>query len=308
MVSIAFLYPKFLTLLLLVPFFIFVYFFGIIYARKRAILFSNFEAMERFYDVEFFSKNFVALYINLGILILLILAVSGTSLSFDADTSSYSYVIAIDNSQSMAAVDVLPNRFEVAKSEAKKFVDLMPVGVEIGVIGFSGDATVMQNLDTSKLMVKMAIDNLDYGLVHGTNVYNALITANKLFDERQMKSVILIGDGQINVGDAPQINRYANRNNLVVHTIAVGTSDGGEDVFGLISQADEDFMKALAFNTGGKFYRAIDEETFEDAIHHLIYETNRKVTFDLSFYLLLAAVVLFSLNWIFYNLRFRVAP
>ena len=60
--ELLFLYPKFLMLLLLVPFFIFVYFFSIAYNKKKAVLFANFEAMERFYDVEFFSKNFLALY------------------------------------------------------------------------------------------------------------------------------------------------------------------------------------------------------------------------------------------------------
>ena len=30
----------------------------LIYNKKKAVLFGNFEAMERFYDIEFFSKNF----------------------------------------------------------------------------------------------------------------------------------------------------------------------------------------------------------------------------------------------------------
>ena len=63
--ELVFLYPKFLAFLLLIPLFVFVYFFSLIYNKKKAIVFSNFEAMERFYDIEFFSKNFLALYLNL---------------------------------------------------------------------------------------------------------------------------------------------------------------------------------------------------------------------------------------------------
>lgn len=308
MASIAFLYPKFLMLLLLVPFFVFVYFFSLVYNKKKAIVFSNFRAMERFYNVEFFSKNFILLYLNLAVLILIILAMAGTSVSMDIDTSSYSYILAVDNSGSMSVSDVVPSRFEVAKTEAKRFVDLMPAGVEIGVIGFSGDAVVMQTPDSSKMKARMAIDNLEVGKIQGTNIYNALITSNKLFEDRQMKSIILISDGQLNVGDSVQINRYANRNNLVVNTIAIGTSEGGEDGYGMISKSDEDFLKALAFNTGGNFFRATDDKSLEDSFNSLIYETNRNVNFDLSFYLLLGAIVIFSLNWIAYNLRFKMIP
>src|SRR3989344_2549867 len=125
--EISFLYPKFLTLLLLVPFFVFIYFFSVIYNRKNAVVFSNFSAMERFHDLEFFSKNFMALYFNILILVVFIFALAGTAVSFNVDTSAFSYIIAIDTSGSMATTDVAPNRLEAAEETAKKFVDLLPV-------------------------------------------------------------------------------------------------------------------------------------------------------------------------------------
>ena len=306
--ELLFLYPKFLLLLLLVPFFVFVYFFSIMYNKKKAILFANFEAMERFYDVEFFSKNFLALYVNLAILLLLVLSLAGTSIAFNIDTSSFSYVIAVDTSNSMSTSDVAPNRLSAAKSSAKDFVDLLPIGVEVGVIGFSGDALVLQNLDTSKMKIKMAIDNIDFGVIQGTNIYNALISANKLFEGRQIKAVILISDGQLNVGDAPQIIRYINRNNLVVHTIAIGTPERGLTDFNTISKVDEDFLQSLSFNSGGEFFRATDLGDLGDSFSSLIRETNKEVVIDLTFYLLILAIIIFSILWILYNLRFKVVP
>jgi Ca-activated chloride channel homolog len=306
--ELLFLYPKFLSLLLLVPFFIFVYFFSLIYNKKKAVLFANFEAMERFYGMEFFSKNFLALYLNLGVLVLLVFCLAGTSISFYADTSSFSYVIAVDNSHSMTSTDIAPSRFVAAKEEAKNFIEMLPRGVEVGIVGFSGDAQVYQELDTSKLKIKMALEELELGVIQGTNIYNALITANKLFEGRQMKSVILISDGQVNVGDAPQIVRYINRNNLIVNTIAVGTEEGGLTAFDTISKADEDFLKALAFESGGQFFRVNDLKTMEDSFEQLIRRTNKEVTVDLSFYLLLIAIVLFAVLWIMYSLRFKVVP
>jgi len=306
--EISFLYPKFLALLLLVPFFVFVYFFSIIYNKKKAVLFANFEAMERFYDIEFFSKNFAALYVNLIVLILLIFALAGTAVVFNVDTSAFSYVIAIDTSSSMAADDVFPNRLDAAVEEAKDFIDLLPVGVEVGIVSFSGDAEVLQTLDTSKLKLKMALDAVDYGVIQGTNIYNALIASNKLFDLRQMKSVILISDGQLNVGDAPQIIRYINRNNLIVNTIAVGTEEGGVTEFDTVSKVDEDFLKSLAFNSGGKFFRVKDVGDLDSSFNSLVRETNKEVVIDMIFYLLLVAIFMFTILWILYNLRFKVVP
>jgi len=306
--ELSFLYPKFLALLLLVPFFVFIYFFSLLYNKKKAVLFANFEAMERFHDIEFFSKNFLALYANLIVLILLIFALAGTAFVFTVDTSAFSYVIAIDTSSSMATEDVFPNRLGAAVQEAKDFIDLLPVGVEVGIISFSGDAEVLQALDTSKLRLKMALDSVDYGMIQGTNIYNALIASNKLFDLRQMKSVILISDGQLNVGDAPQIIRYINRNNLIVNTIAVGTEEGGVTEFDTISKVDEDFLKALSFNSGGEFFRVKDVGDLDSSFNSLVRETNKEVVIDMSFYLLLVAIFMFTILWILYNLRFKVVP
>jgi len=306
--ELLFLYPRFLILLLLVPFFIFVYFFSLAYNKKKAMLFANFGAIKRFYGLEFFSKNFLALYINIGILILIVFALAGTTISFNADTSAFSYVIAIDTSGSMAATDVAPNRLATAKTEAKNFVDSLPLGVEVGVIGFSGDALVYQTLSTSKIKLKMAIDELTFGRIRGTNIYNALISANQLFKGRQLKSVVLLSDGQLNIGNAPQVIKYANQNNLLVNTIAVGTQAGGNMGFGTVSKVDEDFLKSLALNSGGKFFRVKNAGDMKNSFNSLVRETYKKVKIDMTFYLLITAIALFTILWILYSLRFKVVP
>lgn len=304
----TFLYPRFLLLLLLVPFFILVYFFAIAYNKKKSIVFANFEAMERFYDIEFFSKNFIALYINLAVLILLIFSLAGVGVSFQANTSDFSYVIAIDTSSSMGATDVYPSRLAVATSEAKNFIDSLPVGVEIGVIGFSGDAVVLQKLDTSKIKSKIALDEVDFGKIQGTNIYNALVAANKMFGLKQRKSVVLISDGQLNVGDAPQIIRYLNRNNIVVNTIAVGTPEGGVTKFNTVSKLDANFLKSLAFNSDGEFFSVENATELKTSLSTLVDEVNMKVDVDLSLYFLIAAILIFTVLWILYNLRLKVVP
>ena len=306
--EVSFLYPRFLILLLLVPFFVFVYFFSIIYNKKKATVFGNFEAMERFYDLEFFSKNFLALYFNLIIIVLLVLSLSGMAVTFNANTSAFSFVVAIDSSGSMSTTDVSPNRLSVAKNEAKKFVDLLPIGVEVGVISFSGDALVLQELDNSRIRVKSAIDLVSFGEVSGTNIYNAVVSANKIFGARELKSVILISDGQLNVGETTQVISFLERNNLVVNTIAIGTLEGGTGDLNTVSKVDEDFLKAIAFNSGGRFFRIGSDGELSDSLNILIEETSKDVKIELDFYFLIVVIALFSIMWILYNLRFKVIP
>jgi len=308
MIGFSFLYPKFLLLLFLVPLFVFVYFFSIVYTKKRAFVFSNFEAMERFYGLEFFSRNFFALYLNITVLVLMVLAIAGTSVSFDVDTSDFSFVVLIDSSDSMSTKDISPTRFEAAKRSARDFVDLLPLGVEVGIVSFSGDAVVLQELDVSKIKAKMAISSASFGDVHGTNIYNALITANKLFGDRKMKAIILISDGQLNVADSPQVVSYIKRSGLVVHTIAIGTEEGGLTEYNALSKLDEDFLRSVALSSDGQFFRATDIENLGLSFTTLAEETNRRVTLDLSFYLLLASITIFSILWILYSLRFKAVP
>jgi Ca-activated chloride channel family protein len=272
------------------------------------MVFANFEAMERFYDIEFFSKNFLALYVNLGVLVLLIFALCGTAVSFEADSSQFSYVVAVDVSSSMASDDIVPTRLDAAKNAAGEFVGMLPIGTEVGVLQFSGDAEILQVLDSNSFKSVMALDSIDFGAVQGTNVYNALIAANKLFEDEKLKSVILISDGQLNSGDAALIIRYIQRNNLVVNTVAVGTEEGGLTEFNTISKVDEDFLKSLAFNSGGQFFRVREAGDFDGLFGELIDKSNKMVTIDLTFYLLIAAILIFTILWVLYNLRFKVVP
>jgi Ca-activated chloride channel homolog len=309
MVQVTFFYPVFLFLLFLAPFFILVYFLGLNYSKKKSIMFGNFDALQRVSGNEIFSRNFLALYLNIAILVLLIFSLAGTILIYNAETASFSYVIAIDNSISMSASDLSPTRLEVAKDSARNFIDSLPSGVEVAVLSFSGDARIMQEINTNKIKTKAAINAIDFGTVQGTNIYNAVIGANQLLEEATgNKALVLIGDGQLNVGDTPEIIRYAEVNEMLIHTIAVGTSAGGENAFGVISKVDEDVLKSLAFNTQGSFFRANNSEGLEESLQQIVDSVSKEISMDVSFYLLLIAIGLFSLSWILSNFRFRVLP
>lgn len=301
-----FLYPQLLLFLLSIPLFILIYFLGGLYNHRKSLVFPNFEAMKRISGGEIFSRNFVFLYLNITILTLLVLGISGMTVVLEAKSGSFSYVFAIDSSGSMATTDVLPNRLEASKNFAKEFVDKLPL-VDMGVIGFSGDALVMQKLDASKLKTKLAIDNINFGKVSGTNIYNAVIGANEIFGTRKMKSLILITDGQSNVGDVNKIIEYAKKRNIIINTIAVGTLKGGESGSGYISKVNENFLKALAFNTRGKFFSAQDADALDETLFEFG-KTATTVSLNISVYLLIVSLILLLLSWTLYNFRFKTIP
>ncbi len=310
MVVFSFVYPQFLWFLVLIPFFILVYLFSLSINKKKGMVFGNFKALERFYGIEFFSKNFFYLYFNLFLLIILVLGLSGMMVEFETDTSLSSFVIAIDSSSSMLTNDISPNRFEFSKDIAGKFIASLPIGVNVGIIGFSGASIVYQDMTTNKMFSKMGIDNIEIGEIEGTNIYDALLSADKMFDflsDGKKRTVILFSDGQLNVGDAPLIIDFANRNNIIIYTIGVGTESGGDSVFNMISKADIDFLKSLSFNTEGQFYKVNNEE-FLELLNKFGVNGKYNIKIDLSMYLIILVVLLFFINWVLYNFRFRIYP
>lgn len=311
MVSVSFLYPNFLWLLVLVPVFIFIYFFSLTYGKKKAFVFSNFQALQRFYGVEFFSRNFLVLYMNLFVVVFLILGVSGMQLHYEGETAQHSYVLLIDNSGSMSTTDISPSRFRVAKDSATTFIDNLPFGTSVGVIGFSGEAIVYQDLTTDKIKAKSGVENIAFGTVEGTNIYNAVLAADKLFDtagRENPRSVIIISDGQINVGEAPQIISYAERNQITMNTMGIGTVEGGLGQFDTIMKADIDFLKSLAFNSGGSFFQINSSSDLDNSFDLLITVVDDEISIDIAAYLILVAILLFTINWFLVNFRFRTFP
>src|SRR5882762_9111124 len=70
-------------------------------------------------------------------------------------------MLAIDVSLSMDATDVLPNRFLAAKAGARSFVDLLPPRLNVGLVKFGGNASVVVTPTINRDQLKKAIDDLN---------------------------------------------------------------------------------------------------------------------------------------------------
>ncbi len=307
MVSLSFSHPQYLFLLFGIPIFFFIHFYSLGNKKKRALKFANFDAIAKIQGVDFFSKNMMILFLNVIIFSSLVFAVSGMTLHTIVESSSFSFVIAIDSSQSMEADDLNPNRISVAKDTAIEFVDSAPLGVNMGVMSFSGSTTILSDMTDRKDELKKAIKSVEIGNIGGTDVYEAVLTGSNILKNEENKVIILLSDGQINVGNVDDAIDYANKYQVIVHTIGVGTEEGGSTQFGF-SRLDEDSLKSLAYNTEGNYFNAENREELSNAFNEMYSLTKRKVAVRLFDYLLIFASILLVFEFFLTNTKYLNLP
>ena len=186
--------------------------------------------------------------------------------------------LVIDLSSSMLAQDFKPDRLEVSKRVAADFVDKRPFD-RIGLAVFAGEAFTQCPLTTDHNVLKDFIDEIRCGLLEdGTAIGMGLATAiNRIKDsEAESKVVILLTDGVNNAGYVKPLTaaEIAQEFDVKVYTIGVGTegqalaptsrrSDGRYQFSLTRVEIDEDLLTQIATMTGGKYFRAINEERLE---------------------------------------------
>lgn len=185
-------------------------------------------------------------------------------------------VLCIDVSGSMLAQDLTPNRMEAAKEVAADFVESRPTD-RIALVIFSGESFTLSPLTTDRANLKSHIFNIQSGLLEdGTAIGMGLATSVERLRSSKSKSkvVILLTDGENNGGfiDPNTAKEIAKSTGVKVYTIGVGTEGTApvpvQTPGGVVMQReqvniDEKLMTQIATETGGKYYRAKDNETLE---------------------------------------------
>ena len=236
---------------------------------------------------------------------------SGLGIWYDGYASDLDYIIAIDASGSMLADDYEPNRLEAAKEAALDFIDLLDAETNVGVISFAGTSFISQTITNDKENIKEAINSLRIMNVGGTGIGDAIVLASNVFSiaggENKGRSIILLTDGQSNVGiEVEDAVEYAVSNGVLVHTLGVGTEEGGSFVSELaISQLNPEKLQLIAERTGGTFYLIQNEQELKSAYSSIFTSTETRVFFDARIYLLIVAFILILGDWILVSTRYK---
>ena len=191
-------------------------------------------------------------------------------------------ILTIDVSGSMLAQDFSPNRMEAAKEVAANFVDSRPTD-RIGLVIFSGESFTLSPATTDKNVLKAQIYNIRSGLLEdGTAIGSGLATSVDRLRSSKSKSkvVILLTDGENNGGmiDPNTAMEIAKAEGVKVYTIGLGTEGyapvpqqvGG----GIVMQRekvniDEKLLKQIADETGGRYFRAKDNESLRNIYNEI---------------------------------------
>ncbi|NPA67093.1 MAG: VWA domain-containing protein [Chlorobi bacterium] len=206
-------------------------------------------------------------------LLIIILARPQSEVAEEQTTEGIDIVIALDISGSMSARDFKPDRLEASKKIAIEFINKQE-NDRIGLVVFAGEAFTQCPVTIDHKVLINMFSAVKQGLIEdGTAIGHGLATAvNALKDSKaKSKIIILLTDGENNAGNIDPMTAadLAAKFNIKVYTVGVGKNGYAEmpvqTVFGTQMQKvevkiDEETLKLIAEKTGGKYFRATDND------------------------------------------------
>jgi len=242
-------------------------------------------------------------------------------------TKGIDIVMAIDVSSSMLARDLKPNRLSALKEVAADFIAKRP-NDRIGLVAYAGEGYTKTPITSDKAIVLSALREITYGQLNdGTAIGMGLATAvNRLKESKAIsKVIILLTDGVNNSGfiEPRTAAELAIEFGIKVYTIGLGTNGNalspisynsdGSFRYGMRQvEIDEGLLNNIAEVTGGKYFRATDNEKLE-AIYDEINKLEKTEIEEFKYYKyeekfrpwVLLAGGLLVLEWMLRNTLFR---
>jgi Ca-activated chloride channel family protein len=195
-------------------------------------------------------------------------------------------MLAIDVSESMRARDLKPDRLEKARREAFSLVQLLD-GDRVGVITFSGSAFVQCPLTLDYGAATMLLSAVSTGTIPrpGTALGEAIRQGIRSLSTQPDRSKVLVvmTDGEDHGSEPLEAAQEAAEAGVVIYTIGLGSTSGEpipieqgtgykRDKQGqiIMSRLDESTLIDVAAVTGGRYFRATDNERELVAIEEAI--------------------------------------
>lgn len=258
-----------------IPLWIALYFFWI---RKNypKVLFSSTQSFHhRRTRLEIHTPFIVELF-AISFLILVCARPQNTQKWEEGMIEGIDLVLALDASGSMEAVDLQPNRFEASRLLASSLISQRK-NDNIGLVIFAGEGFTQCPITTDHAILLNRLNEVYPEMVDdGTAIGVGLATAINALRGGKSKSkvVILITDGSNNVGDiTPTMSaQMAKSLGIRVYTIGVGTKGKaripvqtsiGVQYAEQEVTIDEDMLTHIALLSGGKYYRATNNQELE---------------------------------------------
>lgn len=245
--------------------------------------FSNFSAAGIPFRLVLKHILFGLKIIGMGLIIIALARPQSTDSWSETTTEGIDITICMDVSGSMRAMDLKPNRLEGAKDVAAEFINGRPTD-RFALIAFAGESYTACPLTSDKGVVVRQLNGLDFGMIEdGTAIGMGLATSvNRIKDSDAVSRVIiLLTDGINNSGTVGPVTaaEIANEYGIRVYTIGVGSKGTApfpvQNAFGVTRtqqmpvEIDEDVLREISDKTGGKYFRATDNESLKEIYNEI---------------------------------------
>lgn len=191
----------------------------------------------------------------------------------DTSAEGIDIMLTMDISGSMLAEDFKPNRLEAGKKIATEFI-AGRTNDRIGLVVFSAESFTQCPVTTDHATLVNLLNAIRSGMIQdGTALGDGLATAVGRLKESTGKSkvVILLTDGVNNTGSVDPLTagELARTFHIRVYTIGIGTMGTApypvQTPYGIQYQSfpveiDEPVLRKIADLTGGKYFRATDND------------------------------------------------
>ena len=323
--------PWFLLLEVLIPIMI-VHYFLRKRKRKAQILLSTlpvFEAIPKTLKEKTVGLPFIFRLLGLCLLIVALARPRGSIGTRDVKTEGIDVMLAMDISASMLAKDFKPNRLEASKEIAIDFIKERPDD-RMGLVIFAGESFTQCPLTTDHSVLVNLVDTVTTGMVEdGTAIGDGLATAVSRIKDSKAKSkvIILLTDGVNNRGSIAPVTAgdIAKAYGIRVYSIGVGTMGralspvamfGDTYQFDMIDvKIDEATLKQISETTGGKYFRATDNESLKsiyaeiDQMEKTMFEVKEyEHKPDLYFWVFIPAMFFLLLEFLVRTFVYRGIP
>ena len=231
----------------------------------------------------------------------------------EVNSEGIDIVLAIDASGSMQALDFTlegerVDRLVAVKSVVADFIEQREFD-RIGMVVFGEQAYTQCPLTLDYDILTGYLDLIEIGIAgDGTAVGNAIATSVKRLEDSEAKSkiIILLTDGRSNIGVSEDTAiAYAIDSHVVVNTVGIGNLEDNEFNLGI----NQEELKDLSDFTLGTSYIATTPEELEEIYLEIGNGTKTSnIPWDLSFILLILALVLLVSDWLLGDTIYRRIP
>ena len=233
-------------------------------------------------------------------------------------------IVLLDVSLSMATQDAAPSRLGAAKAQISGLLSRLQ-GERVGLVVFAGSPALRfpltRDYEAAGTLVQAA--DIDSAPSPGSSYPDGLRAALRALgqSDAQLKTILLLGDGETLSGDLEAAALEAATQNISVQAVGIGSPEGGtipvanpngspavkRDAAGqiVVSRLQEDGLRALADHTGGAYRRGSAggrelQQLYESVAQRSAGDAERPnlPAADLTPYFVLLAFVLLTAEWL----------